>query len=144
MVLALSEVGFAEETALLADVDTVAVRYIEETFFKESGRAVRNHAVTFHLSESQTTVTSSSFSWLASEDLGRAAASRVDLVADHMLEPLVIGGVEEDHNLKLLASKAVVHDFISVPLIPELVQLVRDELDCLSLERSRITLITIE
>ena len=40
MILAFTEVGFAEETALPADVDTVAIGHIKETLFKEPGGAV--------------------------------------------------------------------------------------------------------
>jgi len=144
VVLRLSQICLTERTALLADVDTVLIRDIEETFLQESGRAMRYHAVTFHLSESQTAVTSSSLSWLAGENLSRTAASGVDLVADHMLQSLIVGRVEEDHDFELLASEAIVHDLVSISLVAKLMQLVRNELNCLSLEGSRITLVTIQ
>ena len=144
VILRLSQIGLTEETALLADVDTIAIRNIEETFLQESGRAMRYHAVTFHLSESQTTITSSSLSRLTSENLSRTTASGVDLVTNHMLQSLIVGRVEEDHDFKLLSSKAVVHDLVSISLVAKLMQLVRNEFDCLALEWSCITLVTIQ
>lgn len=144
VILRLSQIGLTEETALLADVDTIAIRNIEETFLQESGRTMRYHAITFHLSKSQTTITSSSLSRLTSEDLSWTTASGVNLVTDHMLQSLIVGGVEEDHDLQLLASEAVVHDFVSISLVAKLMQLVRNELNCLSLEWSGVTLVTIQ
>lgn len=38
VILRLSKIGLTEETALLADVNTIAIRNIEETFLQESGR----------------------------------------------------------------------------------------------------------
>ena len=37
VILRLSQIGLTEETALLADMDTVAIRHIKETFLEESG-----------------------------------------------------------------------------------------------------------
>ena len=68
----------------------------------------------------------------------------MNLVADHMLQSLIVGRVEEDHDFELLASEAIVHDLVSISLVAKLMQLVRNELNCLSLEGSRITLVTIQ
>ena len=61
-----------------------------------------------------------------------------------MLETLVERGAQEDHNLKFLASEAIVHDFIAVALEAELVELRANELNILVLERRSITFITVE
>lgn len=68
----------------------------------------------------------------------------MDLVTHHMLQALVIGRTQEDHNLELLARKPIVHHFISVPLITELVQLRANVVNCLVLERRRITFVTVQ
>lgn len=48
----------------------------------------------------------------------------MNLVTDHMLQSLIVGWVEEDHDFKLLASEAVVHDLVSISLVAKLMQLV--------------------
>lgn len=102
----------------------VAVGYVEEALLQEARRAMRNHTVTFHLAETETAVTSTTLSWLARQDLRRAAASRMDLIADHMLQALVIGWIEEYHDLHSLSSEPVVHDLVAVSLVAQIVQLV--------------------
>lgn len=122
----------------------VGVRHIHETFFEEARRAVRDHAVTLHLTEAKTSVARSALSRLPSQDLRRASAARVHLVSDHVLETLVEGWAQEDHYLKFLASEAIVHHFIAVALESELVELRANELNILVLERRGITFIAIE
>ena len=104
---------------------------------------MRHHAVTFHLAETQTAVTSTTLGWLARQDLRRAAASRMDLITNHMLQALVIGRIEEYHDFHSLSSEPVVHDLVAVSLVAQIVQLVRDILDGLPLERRRVTLVTV-
>ena len=123
---------------------SVAVRYIEQALFKEASRAMGHHAITLHLAETETTVTSATFGWLARQNLCRTATSRMDLIAHHMLQALIIGRIEEDHNLHSFSSEPIVHDFVAVSLVTQVVQLVRDVLYGLPLERCGVTLIAIQ
>lgn len=123
---------------------SVAVRDIEQALFKETSGTVRDHTITLHLSESEATVTCSTLSGLSRENLGRSTTSRVDLIAHHMLQALIIGRVQEDHHFHALASEAVVHDLVTIPLVAQAVQLVRDVVDCLALERRGISFVTVE
>lgn len=75
VVLQLFEVGFAEKTTLLTNVDTVRVRHVIETFFQETSSTVRDHAVSLHFTETQATVTRPTFCRLSSEDLRWPSAS---------------------------------------------------------------------
>ena len=68
----------------------------------------------------------------------------MNLVAHHMLQTLIIGGVQEDHDFHLLSSKSVVHHFVTVALVPEIMELIGDIIDSLALERCRITFVTIQ
>ena len=68
----------------------------------------------------------------------------MDLVTDHMLQALIVSRIEEDHDLKALACKAIVHHFVAVALIAQAMQLVRDVLDSLALEWSSISFVTVE
>ena len=104
---------------------------------------MRDHAVTFHLSETEATVTSSSLSGLSSQDLGRSSTTRVDLVTYHMLQPLIVSWVKEDHDLEAFACEAIVHDLITVALVAQTMQLVGDVLDSLTLERRSITFVAV-
>ena len=93
IVLAFAQIGLAEEPTGVANVDSVAIRNIEKSLFQESGRAMRHHTVSFHFSESKTSVTCSTFGWLSCEDLSGSASSWVDLVAHHVLQSLIIGRI---------------------------------------------------
>ena len=109
--LALAQAGDGRhETANLADVHAESVRNVEETLLEEGGGTVRDHAITFHLSETETTVTSTTFDRLTGQDLKRATGTGVDLVVDHVAETLVVGWAEEDLGGELLAGVTVVHD----------------------------------
>lgn len=119
--LLLGEVGLANEAAGFADVHAVAVADFEETLFQEASAAMRDHAVTLHLSESEATISGAPFSRLSSEDLNGSSASRVHLVIDHVLQSLVESRPKEDHDLHLFACEAIVHDFVASELIAEVV-----------------------
>ena len=106
MALALSEVGLAEETALLADVDPVQVRYIEETFLEESGSPVRNHAVTLHLTEADSTHLLPTLDWLLRQHVDHALRSGLTLVRHHVAKSLVVNESEVDVDLHHLALNA--------------------------------------
>lgn len=123
---------------------TVRVRHVEQSFLQEASRSVRNHAITFHLSETQTSVARSTFCRLPRQDLSRSSATRVDLVTHHVLKPLIESRTQEDHNLESLACKTVVHDLISVSLVTELVELAGNIAYSLSLERRCVAFISVE
>lgn len=125
----LGQVGLADEATDLADMHVVLVTYFEEALLQEAGGSVRYHAVTFHLSETETAVSGSTFSGLSGQDLHGASSSGVHLVVDHVLESLIESGSQEDHDLHLLASEPIVHDFVSSELVPETVKLSRNGLD---------------
>ena len=61
-----------------------------------------------------------------------------------MLQALIIGRVQEDHDLETLACESVVHDFVAIPLVSKIMQLIADILDCLALERCSISLVSIQ
>ena len=73
--LLLSEVSLADEAAGLADVHAVAITNLEQAFLEETSSSMGDHAVTFHFSESESTVSRSSLSWLSCEDLDWATTS---------------------------------------------------------------------
>ena len=68
----------------------------------------------------------------------------MNFVANHVLKPLIVGRIKEDHDFHPLSSEAIVHDLVAVALVAQIVQLVRDVLHCLALERSRIAFISIQ
>ena len=78
-ILAFEKVRFAEETTSVADVHSVAVRHIKEALFEEARGAMRDHAVTLHLSESETAIPGTTFCGLSRQDLSRTSASRMNL-----------------------------------------------------------------
>ena len=124
MVLELEEICLTEKTTSVADVHSIAVRNIKETFLEEASSAVRDHAVTLHLSETKTTVTSSTLCGLPSQNLSRSSSTRVDLVTYHVLQTLIISWIEEDHDFEALASEAIIHNLVTVALIAQAMQLV--------------------
>ena len=75
VVFEFEKICLAEKTALIAHVHSIAVTHIEETLLEESGRTVTNHAVTLHLSESETSVSRTTLCRLASQDLSRSTTT---------------------------------------------------------------------
>ena len=53
------EVGDKDKAAIVADIDMVRVRDLEESLAKELGCAVRDLTIALHLSETQTTISES-------------------------------------------------------------------------------------
>ena len=68
-VLLLLDIGLAEQTALRAHMHSVAVAHIEKSLFQEATRAVTDHTVTLHLTETKTTISRSALGWLSSQNL---------------------------------------------------------------------------
>lgn len=104
----------------------VLVGDVEEAFFQEASCSVRDHAVTFHLTKPQPTISPPPLSRLPGQNLRRSSPPRVHLVLNHVLQPLIIRGTQKDHHLHLLARKAIIHDFITPQLIAQLMQFGRD------------------
>lgn len=120
--LLLGEVGLADETTGFTDVHAVAVADLEQPLFQEASAAVRDHAVTLHLSESQATIPGPTFSGLSREDLNGSSTSGMHLVVNHVLQSLIECWSKEDHDLHLLASEPVVHDLVASKLIAQRVK----------------------
>lgn len=59
----------AHQATDVADVDCVRIRYCEKTFLQECGSTMSNHAITFHFTETQSTIPSTTFDRLARENL---------------------------------------------------------------------------
>ena len=124
-------------------MDAVVVRDIKQSLFQEAGTSMRNHAITFHFSETKATITRTTFSGLSGQDLSWSSATSVNLISDHMLQSLVIGRTEEDLYFKSLSSESTVHGLITVALVAEVVKSSRNFTDGLSTEGCSIAFVTI-
>mmetsp|Transcript_14281 Transcript_14281/g.27527 ORF Transcript_14281/g.27527 Transcript_14281/m.27527 type:complete len:216 (+) Transcript_14281:230-877(+) len=105
------------------------------------GGSVSNHAVSFHFSETETSLSRPSFLRLPREELYQASGPGVDLVANHMLQPLVVRWPKENHAVKLPSRVSIVHHLASPHLIATLVQLVTDLLHRDFGKRCRVSLL---
>mmetsp|Transcript_28574 Transcript_28574/g.54587 ORF Transcript_28574/g.54587 Transcript_28574/m.54587 type:complete len:354 (-) Transcript_28574:2764-3825(-) len=125
----LLQIGHSNEPTQLANVNPVGIRVVKQAFLEEVRGAVRNHAVPLHLPESQPAVARAALHGLPSENLHGPARARVDLVVHHVLEPLVVGGPQENlASLEHAAGVPVVHGFVAALLVAALVQSRRDVL----------------
>ena len=79
------------------------------THLEEVCRAVADDAVPFHFAKSKAAISGSTLHGLPGQYLDRPPAPRVDLIVHHVLQALVVGGVQEDLGLQLAACVAVVH-----------------------------------
>ena len=59
-------------SGVVADMQRPSVGLVEESVFDDHRSAVSDKTVTFHLTESQTTLSSTTFGWLTGEDLNTA------------------------------------------------------------------------
>ncbi|KAH0356971.1 hypothetical protein KCU81_g743, partial [Aureobasidium melanogenum] len=71
---------WSHQTTDLADVNTESIRNIKQSLLQESRGTVSDHTIALHLSETETTVTCSTFDRLTSQDLGRTTGTSVNLV----------------------------------------------------------------
>src|SRR5688572_6714575 len=99
-----------------------------------------NHTITFHFSETQTTISGTTFYGLPGHDLNRTAGSGVNLVVHHVTETLVVCWSEKHLRTELTASVPVVHDLKSTRLVSVLSQQVGDRVDRYVSEWRSITL----
>lgn len=88
--------NWSHQSTDFADVDSEGIRNLEETLFQESSSTVRNHTITLHFSETQTTISGTTFDGLARHDLNWASGTRVNLVVHHVAQTLVVCRTEED------------------------------------------------
>mmetsp|Transcript_27537 Transcript_27537/g.79232 ORF Transcript_27537/g.79232 Transcript_27537/m.79232 type:complete len:209 (+) Transcript_27537:609-1235(+) len=111
---------------LVAHMDSVSVAHVEEALLKHLGRPVGNHAVPLHLTKPKAALSRPALHRLARQHHHRPPNSRVDLVVDHMLEPLVVGGPDEDARIQPTAGVAVEQHLHPVLLVAECVEVGRD------------------
>lgn len=117
------------ESADFADVNPESIRDLKETLLEERGGSVSNHAITLHLSESETTISRTTFDGLPRHDLHRPTGASVDLVVHHVAQTLVVCRPKEDLGAQLPPRVPVVHDLETARLVPMLPQEVRDAVD---------------
>ncbi len=110
-------VSHGNKAAEITHVDLVGVAGEEEALSQELSSSMSYLTVPFHFTESETTVPTTTLHGLSIEDLDGTAGSRMDLVVDHVLEALVVGGTQEDLGVQFATSEAVVHDFIACVLV---------------------------
>ena len=134
----------ADQTADVADVDSVLVGHVHESLLQEAGRAVTDHAISLHLTESETSFSGSTFCRLSGQDLDWTSTSAMHLLTYHMLQSLVVCWAEEDQYSKLLTCKSVVHNFVSIPLVAQGMQPICDITDLLTTERCGVSQLSIE
>ncbi|GIX64653.1 uncharacterized protein BcabD6B2_40880 [Babesia caballi] len=119
------EVGNAAEPAPVADVHPEGVALVEEPLLEHLGRAVRDHAVALHLAEAQPAVPGAPLGGLPRQHRHRPPGAGVDLVLHHVLEPLVVGGPDEDLAHDHLAGEAAVQRLVAVLAVAALEEPVR-------------------
>jgi len=90
---------------------------------------VGDHAVTLHLTETQATVTRTTLHRLPRQDLHWSTCPSMDLIINHVLETLVVGGPDEDLSLELPTRVPIVHDFEAALLVSALLEEVGDGFD---------------
>ena len=95
---------------------------VKQSLLQETARPMRNHAISLHFAESKTTVSSSTFDRLTSKDLCRASRSRVNLVIDHVSQPLIVCWTKEYLRNKLPAGMAIVHHLEASGLVAHAAQ----------------------
>lgn len=75
-------------------------------------------AITLHLSKAEATVPGPTLHWLPREHCYRPTCPRVDLVINHVLQALVVGGIQEDLGFELTTGMTVVHHLPATTLVP--------------------------
>ena len=79
-------------------------------------------AVALHLPEPEASVPGPALHGLPHQDLDWAPRPGVDLIVHHVLEPLVVGGAEEDLGVELPAGVAAVHHLVTSGLVTVVIQ----------------------
>ena len=122
----------------------VRVRNFKQTLLQEGRCTVSNHTIALHLSETQTTVTRTTFDGLSGEDLKRSTCTSVDLVVDHMPQTLVVSWTQENLCSELSAGMTVVHNLKTTLLEIGSLKEIRDLIDSNATERSGIALLRVD
>lgn len=81
------------------------------------------YAVTLHFSEAQPASTTSAVGGLSRHGDHWTSGSGVDLIIDHVSEPLIIDRPDKDEVFKGSSRVRIHHEFVSVSLKASLVQL---------------------
>jgi hypothetical protein len=68
----------------------------------------------------------------------------MNLVTNHVLEPLIEGGSKENHDFQSFACETIVHDLVSILLVAEFMKQLRNVIHALAAEGSGVTLRAIE
>lgn len=118
------------QTTQLANMDTVSIAALKQFFLEKTRSSVRNEAITFHLSESDTSVARPAFLRLAGQFGQLAPRSRVEFVIHHMLQALVECWSNEDWDRESLSRQAVLHDFVALLLVLHVVQVIGYLFNC--------------
>ena len=77
------------ETTLLARIDTIFIRYIEQTLLGKSRRTVCHRGIPFHLTKAEPTIARSTFRGLPRQIHHRTNRTTVLLICHHMLQALI-------------------------------------------------------
>lgn len=92
------------------------------THLQEICTAMADDAITLHLSKAQASIPCPSLYWLPCQHGNRPSRSGMDLVINHVLQALVVGGIQEDLGFELSTGVTVVHHLPAPTLIPHPVQ----------------------
>lgn len=85
---------------------------------------MRDHTIPLHLTESKTSISGSTLGWLSCEDLSGSSTSGMHLVTDHMLQSLIVSWTKEDEHLLLFTSKSIVHHFVTISLVSQVMEFI--------------------
>lgn len=122
----LLEICNGNQTTALTDMNPISITLVEQPFFQEVGCPMSNHAVPFHFSKTETTITRSPLSRLPSKDLHWTSPSGVDLIIHHVLKPLVVSGAQEYHSSQSSACMTIIHSLKTTHLITTFVECFTD------------------
>jgi len=91
---------------------------------------MRNQGVALHLADADPAALRPSFDWLARDGVDGPRGPDLELIADHVPEPLVVHDAEIYVGGELAARDAAVHGFVAVEVVARLQQLVAEEVAC--------------
>lgn len=123
-------------------MDSESIRHQAKPFPQEVTDTVRNDAISFHFTKSQTSRSTSTMSWLPCNGHNRTSRPSIHLIIDQMSQSLVVNWTNENKVLKFLATVRVEHDLISVLLVARFMNLHSLLLKVESSERSSVLLET--
>ena len=98
-------------------MDSESIRHQAKPFSQEVTDTVRNDAISFHFTKSQTSCSTSTMRWLSGNGHNRTSRSGIHFIIDQVSQSLVVNWANENKVLKFLATVRVEHDLISVLLV---------------------------